>query len=111
MTLTQTSYIARMGQRFDMSNAAPVDSPMPTGINLDDLDSPLLPTNDGYQALVGSILYCSTKTRPDIAFAVGKLARYTTAPKQVHMTMARPGSCIPTAYIGLRNQILRGNTR
>eukprot|EP00965_Chrysotila_dentata_P007616 248083-Pleurochrysis_carterae.AAC.1 len=28
-----------------------------------------------YQSLVGALLYCSTQTRPDVAFAVGMLCR------------------------------------
>ena len=28
-----------------------------------------------YQAIVGSLLYCATQTRPDVAFAVGYLGR------------------------------------
>ena len=28
-----------------------------------------------YQSIVGALMYCSTQTRPDVAFAVGMLAR------------------------------------
>eukprot|EP00966_Prymnesium_polylepis_P323706 7379857-Prymnesium_polylepis.1 len=27
-----------------------------------------------YQSIVGALMYCSTQTRPDVAFAVGMLA-------------------------------------
>eukprot|EP00965_Chrysotila_dentata_P083001 2738318-Pleurochrysis_carterae.AAC.1 len=33
-----------------------------------------------YQSLVGAILYCSTQTRPDVAYAVGMLCRAMGCP-------------------------------
>eukprot|EP00965_Chrysotila_dentata_P032122 1071728-Pleurochrysis_carterae.AAC.1 len=33
-----------------------------------------------YQSLVGALLYCSTQTRPDIAFAMGMLCRAMSCP-------------------------------
>ncbi|RHZ00395.1 hypothetical protein DYB35_012324, partial [Aphanomyces astaci] len=50
-TLSQESYIAKVAQRFKL-----------TGTDLDQ-DATPLPSNKEYQALVGSLLYCSTKTR------------------------------------------------
>ena len=35
-----------------------------------------------YQSLVGALLYCSTQTRPDVAFAVGYLCRAMAKPTQ-----------------------------
>ena len=37
-----------------------------------------------YQSAVGSLLYLSTKTRPDIAYAVGNVARFSSKPSKVH---------------------------
>ena len=37
-----------------------------------------------YSGVVGSLMYAMTCTRPDIAFAVGKLCRYTSNPSSVH---------------------------
>ena len=37
-----------------------------------------------YQSAVGSLLYLSTKTRPDIAYAVGNVARFSSKPIQTH---------------------------
>ena len=33
-----------------------------------------------YQSLVGTLLYCSVNTRPDVAFAVGYLCRAMSKP-------------------------------
>ena len=42
-----------------------------------------------YQELLGGLLYVATCTRPDISFAVGKLARHASAPTQAHASAAK----------------------
>ena len=37
-----------------------------------------------YASIIGCLMYAMTCTRPDIAFAVGKLSRYTSNPSQAH---------------------------
>ena len=43
----------------------------------DDVDPKLLKQ---YQSLVGALLYCSTQTRPDVAFSVAMLCRAMSRP-------------------------------
>jgi hypothetical protein len=39
-----------------------------------------------HQSAVGSLLYLATRTCPDIAFAVGNVARYCCKPTKLHWT-------------------------
>ena len=39
-----------------------------------------------YREAVGSIMYVTVCTRPDIAYAIGQVAQYCSRPKQSHWT-------------------------
>jgi hypothetical protein len=55
----------------------------------DNWDSP--PLNTGlfdYRSLIGTLTYITTCTRPDIAFVVNQLAKYSHAPTQAHWDVA-----------------------
>jgi hypothetical protein len=89
ITLSQEQHTLNMLDRFNMADAKPRRTPLATGTRLiaegDPLDTELYP----YSALVGSLLYLSCCTRPDIAFAVNALARYMSAPTQQHWAAAK----------------------
>ncbi|CAJ1944914.1 unnamed protein product [Cylindrotheca closterium] len=42
-----------------------------------------------YRSIVGMLMYLSTKTRPDITFAVSQVARFSSDPKQSHATAVK----------------------
>ena len=42
-----------------------------------------------YQSLVGSMMYLSVCTRPDLSFAVNSLAKFSNSPTQEHWTAAK----------------------
>lgn len=73
-----------------MTNTNPVRLPMGVGCKLRKAGEPL-PTDaiKTYQELIGSLLYLSTGTRPDLSFAVGRLSRYVAAPTADHMAAAK----------------------
>jgi len=61
---------------------------MASGVKLAKTGKDLLPEGNRYAALVGSLLYLSTMTRPDISFAVGVLSRFMSCPEKAHMRAA-----------------------
>jgi len=52
------------------------------------------------QSAVGSLLHLSTRTRPDIAYAVSIVARFTVKPSKQHWTAVK---CIMQYLIGTLN--------
>ena len=44
---------------------------------------------EGYQAIVGSLMYAALATRPDISFAVAALCRYNSRAFTSHLTAAK----------------------
>ena len=80
--------------RFGMTNSKPVATPMeePKSKNArlevitdDDQDAVGVP----YREAIGSLMYLMIGSRPDIAFAVGKLARFCETPKTKHWTAVK----------------------
>ena len=41
------------------------------------------------QYMIGSLMYCATMTRPDIAYAVSMLSQYLEAPRTTHLKAAK----------------------
>jgi hypothetical protein len=88
LMLTQEQYCRRILKEFNMDNCTPKSVPMAPGTVLIKDGQPLPPINE-YKSIVGSLLYLSTNTRPDIAHAVGVLSRFMSAPTQEHLQAAK----------------------
>jgi hypothetical protein len=80
IVMCQERYALNMLNRFGMQNCKPVDSPMVPGTKLAH-EGDVLPEDNEYAAIVGSLLYLATKTRPDISHAVGVLSRFMSCPR------------------------------
>eukprot|EP00798_Chlamydomonas_sp_ICE-L_P032401 gene32401-biopygen8651 len=76
---------------FDFTTAKETYStPMVSGdFTSDAVKSKLLPNNKLYISLIGSFIYLSTCTRPDIAFAVSTLSRFSANPTEAHWKAAK----------------------
>ena len=86
----QPTYIEKLLTKMGMNNCNPVKTPMNSGDHLVKANENAESRDQqGYQSLIGSLLYLATCTRPDIAFAVGVLARFCSKPDQSHWTAAK----------------------
>jgi len=89
LTLSNLGHTTTLLEAFGMDKATPNKTPMASGVKLTKTGEGLLPEGNRYAELVGSLLYLSTTTRPDIAFAVGVLSRLMSCRQEDHMRAAK----------------------
>lgn len=88
--LNQKFYLTQVLARFGMLNANPVSTPADCSVKLQKNDNVSKPVDASlYQAMVGSLLYASIATRPDIAHAVGEVSKYNSNPTEAHLTAVK----------------------
>ncbi|CAM8930985.1 unnamed protein product [Rhodiola kirilowii] len=83
LALSQSHYVEKVLKKFNCLNCSPVSTPMDPNVKL------LPDTGEAvsqleYSKVIGCLMYVMTSTRPDIAYAVGKLSRYTSNPSTQH---------------------------
>jgi transposase InsO family protein len=90
ISLSQTSYIDAILSRFSLSDTKPVATPITPGTILSKADCPSDDTKQTqmkktpYREAVGSLMYASVASRPDITFAISALSQFLENPGQVH---------------------------
>ena len=89
LQISQEAYIEKILTRFNMQHAKGICTPMETypTKNLTDIDS--ASSQYPYREAVGSIMYLMVCTRPDIAYAISKLARHLDNPTHEHLTAVK----------------------
>ena len=87
--VSQTGYLRKVLERFGLSDAKTVSSPLDPTLKLsksldtdEDFDCP-------YREAVGSLNYAACLTRPDISYSVSLLARFSTKPSSTHWLMVK----------------------
>jgi hypothetical protein len=96
VSISQTAFIDRLLNKFHQTDAHPCDTPMVTGVQLIRPDKSQPPSahiadwmqRTPYRELVGSLNYLAVATRPDIAYAVGKLASFLDCYRDEHWNAA-----------------------
>ena len=83
--INQSNYAEAVLKKFGFENSKPVSTPVDVSSVLEKAteDSELFDC-ETYQSAVGSLLYLSIKTRPDITFAVCNVAKYCNKPTTKH---------------------------
>jgi hypothetical protein len=83
--LTQEKYISRLLARFNKEGVKPREAPLAPNTKLEsNKEEASLRDIRRYQQEIGSLIYITTFTRPDIAYAINSLARYMSNPSIDH---------------------------
>lgn len=92
--MSQKGYVLDLLTRFNMQDAKPVVTPMEPGIKLVKCVKPDSANSKEvfvapYRELIGALTYLAITTRPDISYAVSKLAQYNNAYDKSHWIAAK----------------------
>ena len=101
ISLSQSHYIDSLLEKYGLTDANPVATPMDPNVKLDIYEGrdEIKPDGDtdgddpkityGYAQLIGSLMYLAIGTRPNIAYAVNRLAQFTSNPRPLHWTAVK----------------------
>ena len=89
LSLGQSRLTTDLLEKYGMTECKPLSTPLSTAAKLTKDGEPLDTAAHGYSQLIGSLMYLSVCTRPDISQAVGALARYMAAPTTAHWQAAK----------------------
>jgi hypothetical protein len=89
LTITQEKYIENLLVSYELEKANSVSTPMDLSVDLTPTETGNGDRSNAYASLVGSLMYLAVATRPDIAYAVNKLATYTANPEMKHWSAAK----------------------
>ena len=86
LTISQKTFADELVKKYGVTSTQSV--PLRVGIKLEEFNEDEMVENWPFRELVGSLMWLSISTRPDIANAVRAVARYCTAPKAIHWKAA-----------------------
>jgi hypothetical protein len=88
-TMTQSGLIRKILTAAGMEDCNPNAVPASQAALGANKDGEPMTEKWNYRGIVGMLLYLSTNTRPDIAFAVSQVARFSNDPKKSHATAVK----------------------
>ena len=88
--INQQVYIENTLKRFKLLDANSTNTPLPTGIHLEKSKEPVaLDTKTYYQQIIGTLIYATIGTRPNIAFTAMRLSQFNNNPMKEHIKYAK----------------------
>ena len=82
-SLNQSHYIEKILKKFNSFDVVPVKTPYDASVCLKkNYDASI--SQSEYAKIIGSVMFLMNYTRPDIAYAVSRLSRYTHNPSSEH---------------------------
>lgn len=89
ISISQKQYIKTIINKFNLSDAKSSSTPADANVNLSKNTSNNEPINFPYREAVGALLFLSSVSRPDIAYAVNVISRYVNNPGPSHVTAVK----------------------
>lgn len=91
LSISQEHYFTHLLERFDMTDAKPAATPLPSDFVAKDVTDQQYDAAKHlpYREIVGSVMYAATISRPDLAFSAGLLARFMTKWSAEHYRAAK----------------------
>ncbi|UYV83660.1 hypothetical protein LAZ67_23001938 [Cordylochernes scorpioides] len=91
--LDQERYIEELLEKYEMKESKPISTPMDPNYKVTKI-SPIDGENEPvdkvqYQSLIGSLIYLSVSTRPDIAYTISTLGQFSNDPRRQHWNIAK----------------------
>ena len=83
ITLSQSHYVEKILKKFEHFDMSPMSTPFDSKVHLFKNRGDNV-SQDKYAQIIGSLMFLTNCTRPDITYAVGKLSRYTHNPSIEH---------------------------
>ena len=88
--INQPSFIKSLLVKLNFNNAKPVQTPVDISTKLEKASENFEMFDiTQYQSVVGSLLYISTRTRPDISYAVNQVSKYCSNPTVQHWNVVK----------------------
>ena len=86
LSLCQSRYAEKVVKRFGVESVHQSRTPLDPDT---DLNTPSEHCFEPFREAIGSLMYLMVGTRPDLAYAVGRLSKYVEKPTQVHWDAVR----------------------
>ena len=84
--IDEQAYIENTLKRFELQDANNTKTPLPAGIHLEKSKEPVaLDTKTYYQQIIGTLIYATIGTRPDITFIATRLSWFNNNPAQEYI--------------------------